>query len=542
MKLKFILFLVLVLASLLRIYKIGEFPATLYGDEQAFAYNAYSILLTGKDEYGVSFPLQFRSFNDYKAPIPVYILVPSIKLLGLNPFAVRLPVVAAAVITVILTFLLTRLFFGNKISLLASFLLAVSPWHVHLSRGYFEATISLMFFAGGVYFFIKSRSDLLLIIVSQIFFAGAIYSYFTPRILLPVFLVFLLTYSCFFWRREMPFKLWIRNNLLGFIFLVFLSVPLLHATFLGLGLSRLNKLSESMDRTVTESINRERNATNLPLNIRGLFHNKFLVRLRLIKNYYIEHLSPNFWYIYGDNSLRYFTGNMGMFYLLEFPFMIIGLYSLWREKRRAAIFFLGWLLLAPIPATLVGRSFAVRSLAMLPAPFIFVAYGIIKVINIIKNIKVRRIFLICITVFFAVSLGSLLIRYYLEYPVYAATWWGWENKAAIDYAKEREINYNFIFLSDFYTGMPLAFATYNQIHPDIYRFAVENPVTLSDGRHFIQFGKYYIGSLDLDKERLNKGIIPPKSLYIGRPEETESGENINAPDDNRVIYRIYKTN
>ena len=43
---------------------------------------AYSILKTGRDEYGSPFPLLFRSFDDYKAPIPVYLLVPVFKFFG----------------------------------------------------------------------------------------------------------------------------------------------------------------------------------------------------------------------------------------------------------------------------------------------------------------------------------------------------------------------------------------------------------------------------------------------------------------------------
>src|SRR3989344_8233914 len=95
-KYKLLLILTLVLAFLLRFWKIGEFPKTLYGDEQAFAWNAFNILKTGTDEYGTPYPLQFRSFNDYKAPIPVYLLVPVFKFFGMNSWSIRLPVSVAS--------------------------------------------------------------------------------------------------------------------------------------------------------------------------------------------------------------------------------------------------------------------------------------------------------------------------------------------------------------------------------------------------------------------------------------------------------------
>jgi len=566
MKQKLLFIFVIILTLSLRLFKVGDVPATLYGDEQAFAYNAYSIMLSGKDEYGTPFPLEFRSFDDYKAPIPVYGLVPFIRILGLNAFAIRLPVVIASVLTVFVTYFLVRRFLAPKVALISAFFLAISPWYIHLSRGYFEATIALFWFIVGIYFFIRN-GKLISKLISMLFFAMAIYSYFTPRILIPIFIVFLIFYEAILSKSFQNAKSVLLKNVVPILLLIVLAFPLTYSSFFGKGLTRFQKLSESMYSNVVHTVNRERATSNLPLSINTLLHNKLTVRLRMIKDNYLEHLSLNFWYIFGDNSLRYFTGNMGMFYLVELPFFIVGLWSMWKRHKQAALFFVSWILLAPIPAALVGRSFAVRSLAMLPAPFIFVAYGMKNLVDYINRrflnsstsgespsqslragiqppprCLYRLGFLGGISLIFSASLLFHQIKYYFEYPVYAATWWGWENKAAIDYSKERENQYDYIFLSDFYTGMPLTFAVYNQIDPLVYRQAVYNPITLADDRHLIQLGKYFIGSLDIDSSRLESGIIPSRSLYIGRPEEAPSDETIRSPDDGRTLFRIYKTN
>lgn len=178
---------------------------------------------------------------------------------------------------------------------------------------------------------------------------------------------------------------------------------------------------------------------------------------------------------------------------------------------------------------------------MLPAPYIFVGYGIYESIKAVENILGRRVLVTSLVLLFTVSLSTLLIRYYLEYPVYAATWWGWENKAAIDYAQARTSKYKQIFISNFYSGATLAFAVYNHYDPIRYRYAIDHPVTMADGRHLIKLGKYYFGSLDLDANRLKKKIIPPNSLYIGRPEEPRGEDQIVAPDDGRLIFVIHDT-
>lgn len=528
MKFKILFISVIILAFLLRVWQIDKFPKTLYGDEQAFAWNAYNILKLGQDEYGNSYPLQFRSFDDYKAPIPIYLLVPFFKVLGMNIFSIRLPIVIAGTLTVFVTYFLSRLFFGRKVSLLITFLMAVSSWHVHLSRGFFESTLALFWFVCGVYFLIKDKDKLSYTILGMFFFGLSIYSYFTPRILIPIFIVFLFR------------KSFTKNFIIGTLFLLIISLPLIKLTVFEGGFSRFAKLTQTNNKVIEDNVRHERYATNLPQKWSVIFHNKVIAGARLVKNNFLEHMSANFWYIYGDNSLRYFTGNMGMFYLLEFPFLLIGIYFLLKEKKETAIFCLGWIILASIPASLVGRPFAVRSLAMLPAPFLFVGYGLYKVNNFNWG-KFKGIFTIAVTFLFILSIGSLLIRYYLEYPVYAATWWGWENRAALDYAAVRESQYDNIFISDFYTGAALAFAVYNQYDPVEYRYAINHPVTLADGRSLVKLGKYYFGSLDINRERLSQNIIPPRSLYIGRPEEADSSETINAPDDGRVIFKIYKT-
>ena len=82
---------IFVIAFILRFYKLGDVPNGLYQDETSIGYNAYSIMTTGKDEYGKIFPLYFKSFGDYKLPIYIYSAIIPIKLFGLNAFAVRFP-------------------------------------------------------------------------------------------------------------------------------------------------------------------------------------------------------------------------------------------------------------------------------------------------------------------------------------------------------------------------------------------------------------------------------------------------------------------
>ncbi|PIZ96558.1 MAG: 4-amino-4-deoxy-L-arabinose transferase, partial [Candidatus Levybacteria bacterium CG_4_10_14_0_2_um_filter_36_16] len=61
-----ILFVIIVLAAVIRLWQLGVVPPSPDWDEASLGYNAYSIMTTGKDEYGKFLPFILRSFDDYK--------------------------------------------------------------------------------------------------------------------------------------------------------------------------------------------------------------------------------------------------------------------------------------------------------------------------------------------------------------------------------------------------------------------------------------------------------------------------------------------
>src|SRR3989338_6436258 len=127
--------IILALAAFLRLYRLTDFPPGLYSDEASYGYNAYSILTTGRDEWGKFLPLTIQSFGDYKPPMTAYLTIPSIAVFGLNEFAVRFPSALIGILSILLIYLLTKeIFKSRSIALLVAALLAISPWHIHFSR------------------------------------------------------------------------------------------------------------------------------------------------------------------------------------------------------------------------------------------------------------------------------------------------------------------------------------------------------------------------------------------------------------------------
>ena len=99
-----LLFAIVVVAFILRIYKVTEDPPSLNWDEVDSAYNAYTIANWGRDEWGKFLPLVFTSFRDDKHPVHIYLTAPIVKLFGLSDFTARLPGVIVGILSIIIIF------------------------------------------------------------------------------------------------------------------------------------------------------------------------------------------------------------------------------------------------------------------------------------------------------------------------------------------------------------------------------------------------------------------------------------------------------
>jgi 4-amino-4-deoxy-L-arabinose transferase-like glycosyltransferase len=206
MKIKnWILIGILVLAAVLRLWNLSNVPSHLTPDEAALGYNAYSILETGRDEYGQLFPIIFKSFGDYKPGLYIYLTVPSVAVFGLNEFAVRFPSALAGIMAVWLIYLIVRLLFteNKRLATISAFIMAVAPWLIHFSRGAWEANVSLTLTLAGIYFFLKSLQKPKFLILSSLSFSLTLLTYHGAKLSTGIVLLILLL---LYWKKIFSFK------------------------------------------------------------------------------------------------------------------------------------------------------------------------------------------------------------------------------------------------------------------------------------------------------------------------------------------------
>ncbi len=180
--------LILLLASVLRLLHLSEIPPVLSTDELVNGYDAWCMSINFHDHHGVFMPLMFESFGDWVSPVLTYLTIPFVKVFGLTPFAVRLPVALMGIASVYLFYrLIYRIFGSQPIALLGALCMAVAPVMITTSRWAIPPSIvpfMLLWFLNTFYSALKSPSVLRFLLAAL---AGVmvVYSYPVMKLFFP---------------------------------------------------------------------------------------------------------------------------------------------------------------------------------------------------------------------------------------------------------------------------------------------------------------------------------------------------------------------
>ena len=508
----------MILAFVLRIYRVTSDPPSLNWDEVSIGYNAYSVLKTGKDEWGVSFPLNFRSYGEYKLPVQIYASIPGIALFGLNEFGVRITPVIYGTLTVLLLYFLAKEISDKKeIGLISAFLLAISPWHIQLTRASFESGFSVFWVTLGALLFLKGFKKKKYWIWSIVPFVLAIYTYNAARVFTPLFILI-----AFLIYRKALLKD-IKVFLVSFGIFSLSMIPLAASFFGGQASARFKLVSIMDDPGFVQRVNKARGNTNLPEPLPKLIHNKYTHFAYVYAGNYLSHFTPDFLFISGAGHKQHHVQGIGELYAVQAPFIILGLYFLFKKKNPWRWFLISWLLLVFIPVAITVDSIpnALRTvLAVIPYE-IFTAVGFWETFTVLKKKRAKIIL-------FVVTFGLLIVQfipylnnYYNIYPKLYSRDWQYGYKQAASYIKDHYNDYDMIVFSRTY-GEPHMFTLFflnwdpakYQNDPNLVRFEANNWIWV------LKFDKFYFPDLG-DTGTKYQDIVAEnpgkKILLIGKP-------------------------
>jgi hypothetical protein len=144
--------LILILAIFLRLHRLGEIPAAIYVDETNASLDALRILEGGgASPFGTGW---YETPNGY-----IYYMAGIYKLLGANYGSLKAASLLPAILTIPAVYWLGRYLFGSVAGLAAMFLLAISRWHMTLSRWGWNELMPPLFQILGTYFLIRGLRE-----------------------------------------------------------------------------------------------------------------------------------------------------------------------------------------------------------------------------------------------------------------------------------------------------------------------------------------------------------------------------------------------
>lgn len=533
MKEKLILFFIILLAFVLRFYYLDRNPPSLYWEEVALGYDAYSLLKTGKDHRGNSWPVTYiASYMDYKPPLYVYAAIPSIAIFGLNEFGVRFPSAFFGSLTVIVIYFLTKELFRvylkssilNLTSLMASFLLAISPWHLQFSRAAFEANLALFLITLGCWLFLLALRKKYCLFLAVIPFGLSLYAYHAARVFTPLLCFALLI---FFFKKLWKMK-WVSLTalLLGLI----IVLPLL-CSLSDKEISQ--RFQETSAFTDLEPIIK----SNLEIQKDGntrlakIIHHRFLEYGKIFLTNYFSHFHGNYLFLSGDSNPRHSTQEFGILYHFEIFTLILGIVLVLKFRDRRLYFLLSWLVISLVPGAITKATpHALRTIFALP-PFIIISS--IGLIQLLKLFRRRKLLLITSCFLLLTDFLLCLHFYYSHYPKIYSSYWQYGYKQAINFLKSNEDKYEAIYLTNNYGRAYMYYLFYSQLDPKITQELI-----ISEGQEKIpdikQLEKVFIGQTP---------TYGRKILWVTSPGEKQNGKLLTTIDDlsNNRAFEIWET-
>jgi len=498
-KVVLLFFTILFIGILLRTYRVTGTPPGVNRDEASIGYTAYSLLFTGKDEYAKSYPISFQSFGDWKLPLYIYATIPAVKFLGLNELAVRVVSILVGITTIILSYLFVKeLFKKESLALLTMFLVAVSPWHVHLSRVESESNTAVFLITLSALLFLKAlRGKHILIVLSAIFAALTYYTYAGNY----VFTTLLVCGVLFLYRKSIPKN---KYSFIALLLFVALSGFIFSKTVFEANKTKLSGIGIFGDPSVVHAkVEIPRNQHEGFLLFTRVVHNRVTFAVERIAQNYLNSFSPQFLFITGGTNKAHNIEGFGNMYIFESIFLLAGfIYLVTAKKTKETKLVLWWFLIAPIAAIITKDApHTNRMFVIFPILPLVVSMGLYWVIAELIKQRWKKLAIFIILFLFIINFAIYIDRYYIHFPINEEKNWGIGYKKLNEVLSKPSNSSKKVIMSRPQYSPYIYILFYSKHNPSFYqKEALRYPPTNDGFVNVKGFGRYEFRTIDWGKD------------------------------------------
>ena len=420
-KYKYALILLLVVFGIgffLRVYRLNQNTPELYSDEVGHYYYYHNFLDNGTS--------LLRKFFDISFTATLFA--------GLNPLGVRLMSAIFGTLTILVGFYFAKVLAKTtqtnlylRVALVFSFLLAILPWNIAISRlGHTHVPINVFTGLLHLFLYLSAKNTLQKALSFIPFLIGA---YYYPTLILMSPLILIIPIKEMFWDnqkyRKQMFAFGAIFTLLILGFLVS-KYQVFNTSSRGLDLAIWRDINVTANSNLYRGLARQTDPSLFSLYqqpeslVSKLFYNYPLSIIFKFTENYLSFFTINNLFLKGDPILRHSTGMTGNFYLFLLPFMLYGAYKFFTSstKKDTKILIALWILASPIPAAITkdGAGYLLRSISLYPVLTLFCAFGLVYTLEIFKNYFAKLLFGVSLFGLFIFSFFYYFYGYFHVYP------------------------------------------------------------------------------------------------------------------------------
>ncbi|MEI8072872.1 MAG: glycosyltransferase family 39 protein [Candidatus Saccharibacteria bacterium] len=430
---------IIFLAIIFRFYQLSTLPPGLHPDEAANGLDIFRIL--HNHDWRVIY-----NTNGPREALFFYFQAFFVGIVGNTVLALRIAPAMFGVLAVVFVYLYTKDWFGRRTALIASFLMAVNPWVVTISRDGFRASmtplmIALVAYFGGLAF---KKSKAIYFALAALFFGLGFYTY-TAFTMFSLVVVGGLVYLLIF-RRD-----WLKANVRNLL----ISLAVLLVTLIPLVVTVVRHPGDSTARAGgTSFLNKDLNHGK-PIQTLLDSTTKTLLQYNYKGDENSRHNLP------GEPLLNTFVGIM----------LILGLliaFSRFGRVKYAALIAMFFAMMLPAILTAEGLPHALRSIGTAASAFTLAALGIDYLLG-----KWYKTFPINAParVFGTLTFGLLLLltaligwqQYFVAWAQDPQTYESYsENMVQISYYLNNNSVQNNYLVAGGYEANPVQYLTYNK--------------------------------------------------------------------------------
>ena len=521
----------LVIGLGLRLWHITGIPLGYYYDELDHVFTGEAVARFGTDIAGTWSPLTLTPLHsaNLMAELPALIHAGFQKIIGFGPTTGHLPNAIFGLGVIALTMAITHKLFNRPLlSLVVGAMVAVNPWHIHLSRTAYEAPMSLFFQLLALYGLLglRARFRLYPLFLSLIGIFMAFFTYHGAKITVPILTIALVGYQLL----SSPHR---RLTLARYGLPLLLCLGLVGNYFrLAASGTYGNRPGEIISSNYLSGLVNDRRRLSLDFWGKDLAINKFSIGAEEVLRRYLFVFDP--FRLFGtgmENTFQFSLFVHPYFYVSGLPLLALGTIYLWRFYRRQAYLIL-LLLLPPRDTNLTPIGFQATFRSSLTYILLLIVVGVGS-FSLITNLR-HRLTIIGVFAVFGLEVLLFAANYFGRYPIISADNHHFFERLLAAYLSRTDPPVTVVTSTPFITARSLT--SYLSLMPALsitqrQQFASPSSDTFTLGHELI------VSSL-CPETQSGVTIYDPDKYAECRPSPTPPRISLGSPIDSRSYYYL----